>query len=149
MFKVMFKISSNRSTRHGSCVFVNFEQIWHVVLWEGFCWLWACEWQIKCFIVLIYIMHFKVRSRHSATFKINSMQHFLSITYFFVNKLHLRCCIGFELNIVTWYTKILIHFQRYFALSFLHLMSNGLNRVNISLLADCVFVKDFCAAHVN
>ena len=43
-----------------------------------------------------------------------------------------------------------IHFQRIFASSFLHLMSNGLNGVNINLLmyVDCSFVINFSVAYL-
>ena len=80
---------------------------------------------------------------------------FYFCNYFCLKKLHLRCCIGLELNILTWSTKVLkciagnpydlekiwkIHPPRcpkntfpkvFHPLSFLHLISNGLNRVNI------------------
>ena len=36
----------------------------------------------------------------------NRLQKFPAITYFCHNKLHLRCCTGLELNVVTWFTKI-------------------------------------------
>ena len=81
---------------------------------------------------------------------------------FCLTKLHLRCCIGLELNILTWSTKVLkgiggnpydlekiwkIHpprcpkntFSKVFhPLSFLHLISNGLNKVNINSLMQIV-----------
>ena len=74
-------------------------------------------------------------------------------------KLHLSCCIGCELNVITWSTKIvkgigghppthissatlgkyrklldavIIHLPRFFTLSFLHLLSNELNGVSIN-----------------
>ena len=76
-------------------------------------------------------------------------------------ELHLICCIGLELNIATRSTKILrgiggggthtwpsvwkyerltlpnalkIHFLRFSVLIFFHLISNGLNRININSL---------------
>ena len=87
---------------------------------------------------------------------------FYFCNYFCLTKLHLRCCIGLELNILTWSTKVLkgiggnpydlekiwkIHppkcpkntFPKVFhPLSFLHLISNGLNRVNINSLMQIV-----------
>ena len=83
---------------------------------------------------------------------------FYFCNYFCLKKLHLRCCIGLELNILTWSTKVLkviggnpynlektwkIHPPRcpkstfpkvFHTLSFLHLISNGLNRININSL---------------
>ena len=63
-------------------------------------------------------------------------------------QLYPRCCVGFELNTVIksiknsemyWGTPLLdalkIHFQKLFTLSFLHLISIGLNVVNIDSLA--------------
>ena len=123
-------------------------------------------------------MCFIVGSRSLVRFKtklsvttIDSNFHLLPI--FCHKKLHLRCCIGLLLNIVTCPVKILkgirgclpwstatlgkyekltvldalkIHFQRFFALSwvfciklnFLHLISNGLNEVNINSLTQIV-----------
>ena len=88
----------------------------------------------------------------------NSQQQFPAISSSFLKELHLRCCIGLELNIAEYcnmiqenskriggtlmietfgkYQKftlldaLKIHFQRFFALRFLHLISYGrLNRV--------------------
>ena len=83
---------------------------------------------------------------------------FYFCNYFCLTKLHLRCCIGLELNILTWSTKVLKGiggnpydlekiwkirppacpkntFPKVFhPLSFLHLISNGLNGVNINSL---------------
>ena len=61
-------------------------------------------------------MYFRVRSRSPVTFKMklyvtrvnNSFQLLL---FFFHKELHLRCCKGLELNIVTWSTKILKRYQ--------------------------------------
>ena len=43
-----------------------------------------------------------------------------------------------------------MHFQRFFATSFLHSMPNGLNRVNINLLTyeDCGSVIKFSVIHL-
>ena len=87
---------------------------------------------------------------------------FYFCNYFCLKKLSLRCCIGLELNILTWSTKVLkgiggkpynlekiwkIHPPRcakttfpevFHPLRFLHLISNGLNRVNINSLTQIV-----------
>ena len=57
-------------------------------------------------------MHFKVGSRSPAIFNMNLYvitvnSSFQSLPIFRHKELHLRCCIGLALNIVTWYTKIL------------------------------------------
>ena len=101
-------------------------------------------------------------SRSYVTTVNNSFQ---PLPIFCHKELHLRCCIGLELNIVTRSTKILksvgdlfpfrhpwstatlgkfekltlldalkLHFQTFFALSFLHLTSMDLNGVNINAL---------------
>ena len=82
---------------------------------------------------------------------------FYFCNYFCFTKLHLRCCIGLKLNILTWSTKALegiggnpyylkkiwkihpprspfISTQVFNPLSFLHLILNGLNRVTINSL---------------
>ena len=83
---------------------------------------------------------------------------FYCCNYFCLKKLRLRYCIRHELNILTWSTKVVkdigskpydlekiwkIHFPRcpkntfadvFQPLSFLHLISNGLKRVNINSL---------------
>ena len=87
---------------------------------------------------------------------------FYFCNYFCLKNLRLRCCIGLELNILTWSTKVLkgiggkpynlekiwkIHPPRcakntfpevFHPLRFLHLISNGLNRVNINSLTQIV-----------
>ena len=66
---------------------------------------------LYCLKKLNLCMPFRVPFRSPATFKRelsvttvnNGFQHFL---FFCPKELHLRCCIGFELNIVTWSTEI-------------------------------------------
>ena len=89
---------------------------------------------------------------------------FYFCNYFCLKKLHLRCCIGLELNILTWSTKVIKvigvnlydlektwkilpprcpknTFPNVFQpLSLLHLISNGLNRVDV----DCGLFINFC-----
>ena len=88
---------------------------------------------------------------------------FYFCNYFCLKKLHLRCCIGLELNILTWSTKVIKvigvnlydlektwkilpprcpknTFPNVFQpLSLLHLISNGLNRVDV----DCGLFINF------
>ena len=86
-----------------------------------------------------------------------TVKSFQPLLIFCYKENHLRCYIGLELNIVTWFKKILkgigehppcaiatlgeyekftlldalkIHSQCFFTLSFLHLIPNGLNGVN-------------------
>ena len=130
-------------------------------------------------------MDFRVRSRSPVTFKrklyVTTVNNsFQSLPIFYHKELQLRCCIGLDLNNVTWSTKILkgtgdhpsptpsplythihthtlssatlgkylkltlldaltTHLQRFFIkLSFLYLISNGLNRVSFNLLTKIV-----------
>ena len=78
-----------------------------------FCWLWTFKCQMEHFIALEYLsMHLRIKPRDSVKFKmklyittvINSFQ---PLSIFCHTELHLKCCIGLELNITTWSTKIL------------------------------------------
>ena len=67
---------------------------------------------ILYYLNLHWAIPFWVRSRSLDTFKMKFYattvnNSFQSLTIFGHGKLHLRCCIGFELNIVTWSMKIL------------------------------------------
>ena len=85
-------------------------------------------------------MHFRVGSRNPATimtkFYATAVNNsFQPLPNFCHKELHLRCCIGLKLNIVTWYAKFLReHTSPIFLLSFLGLISNGLNGDNINSL---------------
>ena len=46
---------------------------------------------------------------------------------------------------LTLLDTVKIHFQRFFRLSSLQLISNGLNGANINLLTDCGFPKNSCS----
>ena len=101
-------------------------------------------------------MCFRVGSRNPVTFKTklckSIQQLFPAISCLCHKELHLRCCIGLKLNIVTWSMEILkgigrhphdrmqpwgkyeklillhalkIHLERFLALNFLYLISNG------------------------
>ena len=108
----MFKFN-NRSTKCCSAVFiVNFQYIWRIVL--------------VCFLLFEHVngrwntllpnlnlsMPFRIGFRSPVTFKTKlyvttANNNFQPLPIFCHKELHLRCCIGLELNIVTWYTKIL------------------------------------------
>ena len=100
----MFKFN-NRSTKCCSAVFiVNFQYIWRIVL-VCFLLVWTCKWQMEYFIT-------QSKFRSPVTFKTKLYvttvnNNFQPLPIFCHKELHLRCCIGLELNIVTWYTKIL------------------------------------------
>ena len=100
----------NSRIKCSSVFIVNFEYIWHVVL--VFCWLWTCKWWMEYCLNLNLSMHFRVRSRSPVTFKaklyvttVNNNFQPLPISRH--KGLHLRCCIGLKLSIVTWSTKII------------------------------------------
>ena len=108
----MFKVN-NKSNRCCSGVFtVNFEYIWHVCR-VFFCWVWTFKYRTEYFIALIKIyLCFRVESRSPVTFKaklsVTTFNKVSSYYLIFCNKeLRPRCCIGLELNIVTWSTTIL------------------------------------------
>ena len=97
---------------------------------------------------------FRVQSRDPVAFKTKVSgttvnNSFLSLPIFSHKELHLNVAAKYEnfngycgtpITALGKYQKptlldaLKIHFQRVFALSFLHLMSNGLNGVDISLL---------------
>ena len=96
-------------------------------------------------------IRFRVSYRSPATLNAkhcnNSQQPFSATTNFFCHReLHLRGCVGLEVNIVTWYAKILkgfggtlpmielnlgkiwkTHSPNVFQINFLHLIKNGLS----------------------
>ena len=66
---------------------------------------------LYCLNLNLY-MHFRVGSRRPATFNMRLYvtavnNSFQSLPVFCHKGLHLRCCIGLELNIVIWFTKII------------------------------------------
>ena len=107
---------------------------------------------LYCFNLNLYFP-FRVGCRSPVTFKTelyvttfkNSFQ-LLPISFHKV--LHLSCCIGLKLNIVTRFTKFLKGIRGHpappmiecNALIFLHLISNGLNGVNINSLMQIMAV---------
>ena len=112
----MFEIC-NRSTRCCSGVFiVNFEYIWHIAL-LFFCFVLFfvdfkhvnSKWNTLLPLIFKLSKHFKVgfKMKLFVTTVNNSYQLF---PIFYHKELHLRCCIGLELNIVTS-AKILKRYQ--------------------------------------
>ena len=101
----MFKVN-NRSTRCYFDVFIaNFEYIWHVVL------VCLMSDEILYCLNLSLPMHFRFGSSSVVTFKtelyVNTVNNsFQSLSISRHKKLHVRFCIGLELNSVTWSTKI-------------------------------------------
>ena len=99
-------IVNNRSTLRCSGVFiVNFEDSWPVS--SVFCWVWTCKSWMEYLIALI-----RVGSRRPVTFKtklsvLTYNNSFQLLPIFWYKELHIRCFIGFELNIVTWFMKTL------------------------------------------
>ena len=120
---------------------------------------------------LNFSMYFRVWSKSPATFKtkifiITVNNSFQPLPIFWHKELYLWCCIGLDLNTVTWSTKILkgigattygpipwsnatlgkfilldalkINFHKFFSLSFFHLISNGINGVSINSLIKIV-----------
>ena len=97
----MFKVN-NRSTRHCSgVIIVNFE-CYSSVFFADFNHV-ICRWNIYCLSNINLSMCFRVRSRRLVTFKmslyvttVNNSFKLLPISCH--KELHLRCCIGLELN---------------------------------------------------
>ena len=81
--------------------------------WCLYCWVWTRKYQMEFFCLNLNLsMCFRVGSTSPATFKmklsittVNNSFHLCHI--FCYKELHLKCCIGLELNIVTWSTRIL------------------------------------------
>ena len=95
----MFKVN-NRSTR--CCSVVCFLLILKIKMVDDL---------LYC-LNLNLSMHFRVRSRSPVTFKaklyVTTVNNsFQPLPIFCRKELHLRCCIGLELNIVIWSAKIL------------------------------------------
>ena len=72
-----------------------------------FCWVWTCKSWMEYLIAII-----SVGSRRPVTFKMKLSvltfnNSFQLLHVFCYKELHLRCCTGLELNIVTWFTTIL------------------------------------------
>ena len=109
----MFKVN-NRSTSHRFDVFiVNFEYIWHVVLFFFF---FFCDFEHvnarwNTLLLLSRFIRFRVRlgalSHLEKALYNNSQRQFPVITIFWDKELHLRCCIGLGINVVTQPAKIL------------------------------------------
>ena len=123
--------------------------------WCLYWWIWTCKYQMELFYLNLNLsMCFRVGSTSPVTFKtklsITTVNNSFQLCPIFCHKeLHLKCCIGLELNIVTWSKKILKGIGGHphdrvqprkniknsgVKLSFLYLISNGLNWVNINSL---------------
>ena len=143
----MFTLN-NRINRHGSGVFIiKLEYIWHVS--SVFCWDCTCKCRMEYFILLSKFICFRSGSRSPVTFKTNhsvATATTVSIFPIFCNKeLHFKCCLGVELNIVTWLSAILGKYEKlilldalkiYIVRDFLHqikfLVLNIIDRANIN-----------------
>ena len=108
----MFKFN-NISNRQCSGFFtVNFEFIWHAssVFWVPLSIQMSDR--IVYWLNLSLSMCLRVESRGPVTFKmklsVTTVNNSFQLLPVFCHKdLNLRCCIGLELNIKTWFTKIL------------------------------------------
>ena len=117
---------------------------------------------------LNWSIHFRVGSRGLATFKTkfyvtSANNSFQSLPNFCHKEFHLWCCIGLELNIVTWSTNILKGIEGYtplppwlnatlvfhIKLNFLDLISNGLHGVTINSLTWIVAFINFYVGDIQ
>ena len=142
----MFKVNT-RSTRCCSSVFtVNFKYIWHVVLVHFFLHflltliiLYIVDGILYCLNLNLSVL-FRVRYRSPATYKkelymttVNSSSQSLPIYFFRKSSTWSSATLG-KFEKLTLLDALNIHFRRFFALCFLHLISSGLNGVNINSL---------------
>ena len=103
----IFKVNNTSNRRHtGLLLTLN---IFDTFLLGFFGWVWTCKCWIEYFIAFKKSKFICLSELHlgalplSVTTVSNSFQLF---PIFCLKELHLRCCIGLELNIVTWSTKI-------------------------------------------
>ena len=87
--------------------------IFDALFWCVFCWFEHVNDRWNTLLPNLNLsMPFRIGFRSPVTFKTKLYvttvnNNFQPLPIFCHKELHLRCCIGLELNIVTWYTKIL------------------------------------------